>query len=340
MPEHPLTIGIVSPCSATPQIELAMGVDRLRDAGLKVQVHEQCARQHFWFAGTDEQRAGAFYDFACDPSIDVIWSARGGSGGPRLLPILDQLTRQHGQPPRKLLVGYSDVTSLHHYVRLRWNWSTLHASMPASDFYDISDEHFQAMLALVRRQCVPMPWKDSPLQFLTDTPTESVTGTLVGGNLAVWNYLTGTPWQPRDMAGKLLFFEDLSEGYYRIDAMLTQIEQAGGLDGLAGIVLGEFTACDDDVAQVLKEKPSPDQAKQAWQNKAGQPTIPLRPTYDQLDALTEIFATRGKRNGFPVAYGLPVGHGPVYAPLPLHADYTLTPDGRFELNDWDWLNRS
>ncbi len=336
---NPPVIGIITPCSVTPQVELALGVDRLTDAGFDVRVHPQCAKQHFWFAGDDQTRAEALFEFAQDPTIDVLWSGRGGSGAPRLLPILDELTARHGKPLKKLLAGYSDVTALHHYVHSRWGWHTLHASMPASDFYDISDFHFRATLNLVNRNRIDMPWRDSRMKFLTSAPAEPKSGALVGGNLAVWNYLMGTPYQPRDMAGKFLFFEDLSEGYYRIDSMLNQIEQAGGLDGVAGIVLGEFCACDDSVANVLKHKPSPDQAREALKHKDKQETIPLRPTCGEVEALTEIFARRGEKHGFPVAYKLPVGHGPNFAPLPLNAEYELTPDGAFNLVNWDWLDK-
>jgi muramoyltetrapeptide carboxypeptidase len=337
MPKSPV-IGIIAPCSVTPQVELALGVDRLTAAGFTVRVHPQCAAQHYWLAGDDRTRAGALLEFAQDPAIDIIWSARGGSGAPRLLPLLDELTARHGKPPKKLLAGYSDVTALHHYVHTRWGWSTLHASMPASDFYDISDGHFQATLDLVNKKRIDMPWHRDRMKFLTPPPGAPLRGTLVGGNLAVWNTLTGTPYQPRDMAGKFLFFEDLSEGYYRIDAMLNQIQQAGGLDGLAGIVLGEFSACDDDVAKVLKHKPAPDRTREAIKHKDKQQTIPLRPVFSEVDALTEIFARRGERLGFPVAYKLPVGHGPDYAPLPLNAGYELAPDGGFDLIAWDWLD--
>ena len=331
------TIGIISPCSVTPQVELSLGVDRLTQAGFSVKVHPQTAKQHYWFAGTDRERAEAVFDFAQDDSIDVLWSGRGGSGGPRLLPILDELTAKQGKPRKKLLCGYSDVTVLHQYVHSRWGWSTLHASMPASDFYDICDEHFEVMLKLVRMQPVRMPWRDAPMKFLTAPPERSITGTLVGGNLAVWNYLSGTPWQLRDTAGKFLFFEDLSEGYYRVDAMLTQIEQSGGLEGLAGIVLGDFCACDDDVAQVLKARPATEKVREVLADKSKQATIPLRPSYGEVEALTGIFAERGAKHGFPVAYKLPVGHGPNFAALPLNAAYELTPEGGFELVKWDWL---
>jgi muramoyltetrapeptide carboxypeptidase len=330
-------IGIIAPCSATPGVELSLGVDRLIEAGFEVRVHPQCGERHYWFAGDDRARAGALYEYACDPGIDVVWSSRGGSGGPRLLPILDELTAERGKPGKKLLVGYSDVTALHEYVHTRWGWETLHGSMPASDFYDISDEHYGAMLDLVCKKGVAMPWLGSGLRFLTPPPLSAVRGTLVGGNLAVWNYLTGTPYQRRDMRGKFLFFEDLSEGYYRIDSMVTQIEQAGGLEGIAGIILGDFCACDDSVARVLKERPARGCEREALKDKDKQETVALRAKVGEVDALREIFGRRGERYGFSVGYQIPVGHGPNFAPLPLNAGYELTPGGGFELVDWGWL---
>src|SRR5689334_5353815 len=98
-------IGIVAASSVVPPVEFEAGVAHLRDNGFDVRVHGAVLRQHFTFAGTDEQRAGALVEFAHDPAIDVVWLARGGYGATRLLPMLDRLTATRGKPPRKLLVG-------------------------------------------------------------------------------------------------------------------------------------------------------------------------------------------------------------------------------------------
>ena len=39
----------------------------------------------------------------------------------------------------------------------------------------------------------------------------------------------------------------------------------------------------------------------------------------------------------PVALGLPVGHGPNFAPLPLGAHYRLSMHGHLTLTHWNWL---
>ena len=93
----PISVGIVAASSTVPKVEFEIGVEHLRAAGFEVTTHPQVLEQHFTFAGTDERRAQAIYEYATDPNIDVIWMARGGYGAGRLLPILEQMTRKPGK---------------------------------------------------------------------------------------------------------------------------------------------------------------------------------------------------------------------------------------------------
>lgn len=330
-----LRVGVVAPCSAVGQIELGFGVEFLEQSGFDVAVHDQCSRQHFTFAGTDDQRAGAFYEYACNPQIDVIWSARGGYGAGRLLPLLKTMTEQRGVPPRKLLVGYSDVTMLHEFVRKHWGWATLHAPMPAANLRALKPQEWQATVELVCGGRPPIPWEQAKLEFLTDPPAKPLRAELVGGNLSLWSSLAGTAQQPK-CRRKLVFLEDLSERPYRIDRMFTQIVQSGMLDGAAGVILGDFTDCADENVTVLSP-PADDEARARlradW--SCGQ-RQPLRRLYELDEALAEIFGTVGRRMGIPIAKGLPVGHGPNFSPLPLGARYELKPEGYLSLRKWDW----
>lgn len=319
-----MKLGIVAPSSVVPQIELARGLTRLGEAGFDIELHPQCSEQYFTFAGTDASRCNALWAYANDPSIDVVWCARGGYGAQRLLPMLDKLTQQHGRPPEKLLVGYSDITVLHEYVHTRWNWSTLHAAMPAaSNYREIIPPEFDATVAFVKREPATPPWSGKALQWITDPPIRDLRAPVVGGNLTLWCCLAGTPFLP-DSRGRILFFEDLGEHYYRLDRMMVQMEQARMLDGVSAIVLGDFCNCTDDAGECLA---SDDGAKKK----------PLRPTFDEQEAFEAIFAAVGKRRRIPIAMGLGVGHGPHFAPLPLGATYTLARDGSFDLAEWEWI---
>ncbi|MEM8783825.1 MAG: LD-carboxypeptidase [Planctomycetota bacterium] len=320
-------VGIFTPASPIGPIELDMGVEVMRAAGFDVTVHDQAAAQHFIFAGTDEQRAGALWDLAVDDTIDVLWCARGGYGCTHLLPLLDKFTAEHGPPPRKLLVGYSDVTVLHHYVRMRWGWETLHANMPASaSFVTMDRAQRDATFALARQGLHAQAGRTFGavrLGFFANPPGAPIEAEVIGGNLATWNYLTGTPWAPtpEQLAGRFLFFEDLGEGFYKMDAYLTQLDQAGGFDDVAGLILGGFHDCTDEQSTRFASPPTDDQPDP--------PTTPLRLTYDEKEAMRRITAPLAEHHGFPVAWKLPVSHGPDYWPLVLGATHRLMPDGSF-----------
>ena len=146
----PLPVGIFAASSIVPQIEFAAGVEHLRTNGFEPRVESQVLDAKFLWPGTDLERAEAIYRLATDPAINILWAARGGYGAGRIIPILDQLTRERGAPPaRKLLIGYSDVTVLHEFVRTRWNWHTLHAPMPAAaDFPTLDAAEWQTWVRL------------------------------------------------------------------------------------------------------------------------------------------------------------------------------------------------
>src|SRR5690349_9411111 len=94
----PIPVGIFAASSIVPQIEFAAGIEHLKQFGFEPRVHAQVHQRHFIFPGDDESRAAAIYEMAVDPSIPVLWAARGGYGAGRLLPLLRRLTRERGKP--------------------------------------------------------------------------------------------------------------------------------------------------------------------------------------------------------------------------------------------------
>lgn len=312
-----MRIAIVAPSSVVPPVELDMGVARLREAGLDVFVHPQCRARHFTYAGTDAQRADAFFEVASDPQFPVVWCARGGYGATRILPLLKVLESRRGVPPCKLLVGYSDVTALHAFVNRHWGWATLHAPMPAATYFGPHAPEWPAILAAATGDRPEFPWEGRPLQFLSAPTSVPIEAMLVGGNLTLLAAMCGTPWFPQTR-GTILFVEDVGEAWYRIDRMVTQLMQGGAFEGVRAIVLGNFKGCRDDVAMGYC---GPDDRRE----------VPLREPIREEAAIAEIFGSVGERLGIPVATGLPIGHGPDHWPIPLNVRCRLTPDGRLGL---------
>jgi muramoyltetrapeptide carboxypeptidase len=334
-------VGIIAPSSKVPEAEFELGLDRIREAGFEPHVHPQVLQGHLFFAGTDEARAQAFYDYALDSRFRVLWAARGGYGSVRLLPLLEMMTAQRGIPPKKLLVGFSDSTALLEFVRARWGWATLHAPMPGlRKFCLLPDHEWKPLGQLIRGEKAkgPLPPRQR-LEFIGGrAPKADIQGPLIGGNLAVWSSLVGTPFagNPR---GKILFFEDVDENLYRVDRMVQQLLLAGAFQGARAVVLGNFSGCRDIVPQVLAKRPPRASRDLVISQPRPEELEPLRPSMDPDRALAEIFGEVILRHGIPVAWGLPVGHGPGKAPLPLGGRYVLTPKGELKLERWEWLKK-
>lgn len=343
---HKMKIGILAPSSKTPPVELQLGLEKLHAEGLSAELHPQCHQGHLFFAGTDPERAQAFFDWAQRPDLSVLWCARGGYGALRLLPLLDAMTRKRGVPRQKLLVGYSDATILMEYVRKKWKWATLHAPMPSMrQFSLLPQADWDAMKAWTQGS-VPLkaPWSGTRLEFWSKPPRTPLMGNLVGGNLTVLTGLVGTPYASR-FQGKWLFLEDIDESLYRIDRMIQQLLLSGSLKGVKAILLGNFLNCEDHPPQGLiankknKQILSQPQSEAFFKLLSHPPSVeltPVRKKLSQKEGLKAIFGELGDRLGIPIAFGLPVGHGPQVSPLPLGAEYELSPKGLLKLKKWSW----
>lgn len=191
------------------------------------------ARDGF-LAGQDGQRLAALNAALADADCRAIVLARGGYGLTRILPEID---RDAFRARPKPIVGYSDATAL-----LAWSVQTgvaaVHGPM-VSDLGDLETEDHSALIRLL---------EESDPGVVLDALEELVPGrsegTLLGGNLEVLSRLLGTPWQP-DFDGAILFLEETGELPYRVDRLLTHLEMAGVLAAVSGVVVGDFTDCDD-----------------------------------------------------------------------------------------------
>src|SRR4051812_8633532 len=96
MRDNSMPVGIFAASSIVPQVEFRAGVEHLRANGFDPRIESQVTAAEFLFPGSDEARANTMYGLATDPSLGVLWAARGGYGAGRLLPLLDRLTHERG----------------------------------------------------------------------------------------------------------------------------------------------------------------------------------------------------------------------------------------------------
>ena len=257
--------------------------------GLRVVNADEPETQHLYFAADDARRAAQFESLYCDPAVKALFFTRGGYGAARMLPLLDG--PKLAAAPEKLVVGFSDATALFAWLHTVAGVSVLHGPCVAAAGFLGAPPEAAELEALRRALFEPGHRPAFSVNALPGAAarTREVEGVVLGGSLAVLVTVLGTPWEP-DTRGAILFLEDVNEAPYRIDRMLTHLRTAGKFEGLGGIVFGHFRDCDGDPPGLLDE------------------------------VLRDLF----RKAPFPVATGLPAGHGTPNLALPLGRKARLT----------------
>ncbi len=293
------TIGIVAPAShsAFPSA-LRNGRHALKTLGFRTVTAPHLADRHGFLAGTEEDRLADLEGMFTDPDVDGILCLRGGYGSVRILPMMDfDIIRAHP----KVFVGYSDITALHGAITRMTGLATFWGPMVSSDMHPgflpfNRDAFIKAVTVADAIGKVGHPDDQPPVQTLRGG---KASGPLIGGTLSLLAAAVGTPYE-FEYDGAILFFEDVGEEPHRIDRMLTQLLQAGRLDRVAGIVIGECAGC------------------------GSAPNHPAFP-YGNF-SVEEVFIDRLQPLGIPVISGLAIGHGTYKATLPLGVQATLDGD--------------
>ena len=240
------TLGLVSPASATfVAEELEIIKETVAALGLKWKLGAHAMDRYGYLAGKDADRAADLNAMFADDGVDGILCIRGGWGCNRLLPLLDYGTIA-AHP--KVLIGYSDITSLLNGIYARTGLVTFHGPVGASTWNTFSLDYLRRILFAGEALVMDNPKVTGDNLVVAKDRVHTITpgtasGRLVGGNLTVLAAMMGSPYLP-DWSGTILFLEDVQEHVYRIDRMLTQLKLAGVLERISGFVFGKCTKCD------------------------------------------------------------------------------------------------
>ena len=239
------TVALFNPSGAIyERAPFEIATENLQALGFKVRQAPNLRSRYGHFAGTDAQRAGDINALFADPTVDGLLAMTGGSGGGRILPLVDFAAI--ARTP-KFLGGFSDVTALINAVQAKTGLVTFHCPMGASEWNEYSVRHFRMIAMDAQAPTLANPQdKDDALvsrnNRIRTLRTGRAQGPLVGGNLAVLSAMAGSAYWPR-FDGAILVLEEVNEYIYRVDRMLSTLKLAGALDRLAGVVLGAFTNC-------------------------------------------------------------------------------------------------
>ncbi len=124
-------VGIVAPASNIKRELLEAGCEGLRRAGYEPFYFESILERDLYFAGSAERRARELEDMFLREDIRAIVCARGGYGS-NYLPLALDPTKIIPHP--KILLGYSDITTLVCCISDSANFVTFHGPMVTKDF--------------------------------------------------------------------------------------------------------------------------------------------------------------------------------------------------------------
>lgn len=223
-------IAVIAPSSPFDRTHVLRGLGWLGER-YKVLHEPSLFERDGYLAGSDERRLGELDRFLRDASVAAIVAARGGYGLTRIAERAD-FAALRAAP--KWLVGFSDITALH-VEALRAGVASLHAQNVGG--LGQGDAH--------ARECF-VHALESPLaersHEVTSVRPGRARGPLVGGNLSLLA-ACATAGRLRMPPGAILALEDVTEQAYRVDRLLTALLGAGVLDGVGGVVVGDFTDC-------------------------------------------------------------------------------------------------
>lgn len=267
-------IAVIAPSSPFPAGEFDAGIAELRSLGLEPVFDDRVFARDGYVAGDAVSRARAFLEAWTDPSVRAIACARGGYGSAQLLPWLSAEVLRRTPT---LLIGYSDVTALLAFVTTRCGMTAVHGPTVAGPLAGGAGGYDRgSLLDALGVAPAGAAGRERAVETLKNGAAR---GPLFGGNLTQLAATLGTPYAFDPPPGCVLFLEDVNERPYRLDRMLTQLQQAGILSRAAGLVFGEMPGCDepdgsvraiDAVARCLREFAGP----VAWGLSAGHAARP------------------------------------------------------------------
>jgi len=271
---HSLTAEAVimpfAPASPAEPSRIAAGMAELRRLGWRVAERPSIVNDGY-FAGTTTTRRDELVGALERHDIAALVGTRGGYGSNYLL---DNLQISTSANP-KIILGFSDLTSLQIYLWQRFQWITFYGPMLAAglDAGPGAPDGYDKKSLLAALQNTDTGW-ELDLQAEVLHPGEAQ-GRVLGGCLTLVETAIGTQWDLRT-DDAILVLEDRGMKPWQVDRALMHLKQAGKFTNVRGIVLGDFPECEAPVV--------------------GSPTV--------RDVCQRILAPLG----VPIVFGAPVGH--------------------------------
>ena len=243
-------IRIISPSGVIDPIYIDQAAARLRSWGYEISEGTHARDKWGRFAGTDAERVQDIIAALEDPAVDFILCSRGGYGLQRIIDRVPTIT--------KPIIGFSDITALHNKAAI-CGTPSLHSIM-CKHIATLPED--SEPIVMLKKALAGEPLEYTipahPLNRLGET-----TAPIIGGNLSVLHGLEGTFYgysfaikqmvnrylrdiESDEFTNPILLIEDIGERHYHIDRMMRHLQMEGALINLSGLIVGQFSDCEDD----------------------------------------------------------------------------------------------
>lgn len=286
-------VDIIAPGYGVKEEDLQAAKAFITSLGLVPRIPDDLQSEHILCSNRDDKRLEHTRNALFAPDSRAVWCMKGGYG---TTPIIPALHRMAPPPQCKLVIGFSDITALHLLLNQRWGWPTLHGPVLWQIIHNKVDQHSIDQVAdlmfgrTMQQELTLLPSHNNPLP-------ESIEGEIVGGNLMLIENSIGTCWH-MVAQDKIILLEEVDEKPYRVDRVLTHLQQANMLDAAKAILLGDFT---------------------------GEP--------EDSRTMQEVLSHIAEYTAIPVFRLQGVGHGHTNLPVPLNCPAHITPqaEGHYRL---------
>ncbi|BBM82116.1 S66 peptidase family protein [Candidatus Uabimicrobium amorphum] len=270
------TIGVFTPSSPAYDINDQLFVNGLRNlekSGFKTKLGFLTAQRasQGYRSGTAQDRAKEFMELIHDDDVKALMSTIGGMNSSSLIPYLDFAAIRKA---RKVICGYSDVTSLHLAILKYAGLKTLYGPAVMTWFGEYPDGVAQSTQSFLQaatdnsdkeRLLTPFAmwsnhcrdwqngdWKNVPRQWQKNKGWKVLNPGRVEAQIVVANLNTllsaaGTEYFP-DIEGKILAVEEMFAPWSQEERSLRQLQLMGVFDKIAGFIMGKVEKSDNEGA--------------------------------------------------------------------------------------------
>lgn len=286
------TIGIAAPSWLATREHYEPIFAAMKAQGYRVKPANHLYANGWGYAASDRERAQDLNQLICDDTVSMIFFD-GGEGAEDVLPLID-FEAARAKP--KIWCSYSDGTTILNAIWAKTGLVTYYGQMP-NGFADASDydrEQFERHIVkgMVQKHIPNTPWRT--LHAGTGT------GTLMGGYLDNFIFLSNNGWFDLKSNEKALLFIEDADFFFQIEhesALLRRLELSPIMSRASGLLFGHYST-------------------------------PIN------EYLMKRLARLGEHWGIPVCYCDDFGHGDNHAILPIGIQGTLDADRQTLVYHW------